>query len=111
LVVRNTGIKASKGEYIAFLDDDDEWLPKKLEIQMEKFKNTSNDVGFCFSAVRNIFDNQEEETRAPEGVANYYELALRRFKGFLTSTLVIKKFVFEKAGYFDEKIPVTKSRI
>ena len=32
---RNTAILASKGEYIAFLDDDDEWLPDKLQSQVE----------------------------------------------------------------------------
>lgn len=31
---RNYGIKFSNGEYVAFLDDDDEWLPEKLEIQV-----------------------------------------------------------------------------
>jgi len=102
---RNTGIKASKGEYIAFLDDDDEWLPKKLEIQMKKFEKTGEDVGFCFSAVRNILDDREENSEVPEGIANYYELALRRFKGFLTVTLIVKKFVFDKVGFFDDMLP------
>lgn len=34
-VARNEGVKAARGAWIAFLDDDDEWLPRKLEAQME----------------------------------------------------------------------------
>mgnify|MGYP006437461733 CR=1 FL=1 len=40
---RNKGVFESKGEFIAFLDDDDEWLPEKIESQMQ-FVNIANIV-------------------------------------------------------------------
>jgi len=102
---RNTGIKNSTGEFIAFLDDDDKWLTKKLEIQMGEFENTPPDVGFSFTAVKNIKDKDEFITQVPEGVDNYFNLAIEWFKGFLTVTLIIKRKVLDYVGYFDEEFP------
>ncbi len=45
---RNDGIKIARGRFIAFLDSDDVWLPKKLDTQIEFMK--SNDVAFSFSS-------------------------------------------------------------
>ncbi|OGZ34760.1 MAG: hypothetical protein A2174_02340 [Candidatus Portnoybacteria bacterium RBG_13_41_18] len=102
---RNTGIKNARGEFIAFLDDDDEWLPNKLKAQMKEFEKTGDEVGFCFTAIEGVNEIKSETSDIPDGVADYYELALKRFKGFLTSSLIVKKKVFEDVGYFDEKFP------
>lgn len=45
---RNTGIKAAKGEFIAFLDSDDEWVPKKLEKEINRLQTLSNEVGVFY---------------------------------------------------------------
>jgi glycosyltransferase involved in cell wall biosynthesis len=45
---RNTGIKAAKGKYVAFLDSDDEWKPEKLERQLDVFASDAN-VDYVYS--------------------------------------------------------------
>jgi glycosyltransferase involved in cell wall biosynthesis len=52
LGARNTGILAAKSEIVAFLDDDDEWLPSKLSRQVEMLMSGSADM--VFSGVRFI---------------------------------------------------------
>ena len=44
---RNTGIKNSNGEYIAFLDDDDEWEKEKLEKQLKKILSDHSALVYC----------------------------------------------------------------
>lgn len=59
-VIRNRAIEKSKGEWIAFLDSDDEWYPKKLEKQLELVKKT-NCLAVCCNAysVNNMGDKKK----------------------------------------------------
>ena len=57
---RNTGIENSMGEYIAFLDDDDEFLPQKIELQVEAFLNSDIDklgLVYCGIEIRDEKNN------------------------------------------------------
>lgn len=54
---RNKGIKAAKGEYIAFLDDDDEWLPNKVEKQVALME-ADKEVGLVYTGINCIYVNE-----------------------------------------------------
>ncbi len=102
---RNQGIKKATGEWVAFLDDDDQWLPEKLEVQMKLLEAAPPDVGFSFHPVINVFDDGEIASKTFEGVADYHQKSLESFNKFLTITLIIKRSILKQAGYFDEQLP------
>jgi len=104
---RNTGIKAAKGKYIAFLDSDDEWLPEKLEKQMKVFENAPAKVGVVYTGFWRIENNKKiyipsSWVKKKEGNI-HKELLKGNFIGL--PTVLVRKECFKKAEMFDEKLP------
>lgn len=54
---RNRGIEAAEGEYIAFLDDDDEWLPIKVERQVAMMEE-NHEIGLVYTGINCIYVNE-----------------------------------------------------
>lgn len=103
---RNTGILNSSGDYLAFLDDDDEWLPEKLQMQVDLLRNSSAKAGGVYTGSLTIekMSGKILGVKVPKKKRDpFQEILLDNF--IATSSIVLKRECFETVGLFDETIP------
>ncbi|MDR3365994.1 MAG: glycosyltransferase family 2 protein [Prevotellaceae bacterium] len=99
---RNAGMRVAKGEYIAFLDSDDYWMPYKLSVQVE-YLSQNPDVYMLGG--RYGKDKLPNRFLMKAGKILRIEIKHQVLKNFFsTPTVIFRKNILDKVGYFDEKM-------
>ena len=105
-VARNRGIRESQAPWIAFLDSDDYWLPRKLAVQMAFFEERPKAV-ICQTQeiwIRNgRYANPKKRHQKPSG--DIFEPSLRLCL-VSPSAVMMRRSLVEEVGLFDEALPV-----
>ncbi|HRD02211.1 MAG TPA: glycosyltransferase [Candidatus Saccharicenans sp.] len=103
---RNRGLALARGDFIAFLDSDDLWLPSKIEVQMSYLRAFPS-APFCLAEEiwirRGRRVNQARKHQKSSGYILEKALSLCLLS---LSSAVFRRQLFEELGQFDENLPV-----
>jgi glycosyltransferase involved in cell wall biosynthesis len=112
---RNTGIQAAAGDWIAFLDGDDEWLPHKIELQTELLARNPDLVWTTGNYIECLCDeNRRAEQATQQQCKAYlkgkdffdsYFRAIQLYQWGCTDCKLIRKDVLVEAGLFCTDLP------
>jgi glycosyltransferase involved in cell wall biosynthesis len=102
---RNSGIRASRADLIAFLDSDDAWKPEKLHRQFEAMSLPSSRPVSCTGAVIHLLDHGETRIKRLEDTSDWARRLAMECDLSPGSTQMTARAIFDEIGLFDETLP------
>jgi glycosyltransferase involved in cell wall biosynthesis len=98
-IARNTGVRLAKGDCLAFLDQDDIWLPRKLEEQVSCL-NANPNLGLLFCKQRIVVDEEAKEL-SPIVHEHLVKKRFREIVSLSPSAMMIRRELLEVLGGFN----------
>ena len=106
---RNTGLQLAEGDYVGYLDDDDEWMPTRIEEQVRLLNGLTDGekrsvgVVYCGSMVRSP-DGSTVSVAHPRNNGSLRDAVIRDGPMTLSSTFLFSTAALRKIGGFDESL-------
>jgi glycosyltransferase involved in cell wall biosynthesis len=107
---RNTGIRAARHEWVAFLDADDEWMPDHIGNALNVLVKYPDVVWYCAAfesrseSGAKFQDPYMDEKYLHDGVLDNYFIAQADTSFSCSSSMIVKRSVFSEAGMFNSDI-------
>lgn len=108
---RNTGMASARGHFIAFLDSDDEWLPRKLELQLERLNDLDGNWACVYGSAR-LFKNGSPTPQISRALAEGDLLRKYITSKFViwTPTFVFRRECLQRVGMMDTSLQRNQDR-